>query len=584
MRSLRPFAVLASLVLGLAPLLSGCGEDKPPAPEPPPVVVFQAKTAPIGQLQAPAQMIAWGGADNMEKLSTGAQAFLSQISPMIPSLLDAAKDQLRAKMALTRLDGIDWKRPARVALFDPKGMPKASVAIVVTLANKDQLIASLPAARKERDEGNALTYRDDLGRSICLNFIDEAMVVTWDKKQFEPNRETFAALARATVPEEQAFFLSAKNVATLYAKDIDEMLVQAKQQILASPFAMPGAQGEVQQRVFTWMVTTFKELDRIEALPRLVDDGVLLDLKLHPRADSALEKSFKAIEPRPHTLLAKLPADAPMFASFSTNPDAVDGLTTRLVEWAMSVGYGGNVPEEYAHVMKDYFQATAGEMAVAVHKPLAGDGLSLTTLLSVRDEAKLREAMRKSKDAFKDKDTIETFKKTGITVEYKQNSYKLGPVPVDTVDVKYDKGKSALTQLGPFGDAMGDFWNYHMAVSKDLGIIGYGKEARKTLEAFLGGKVTGGLDKAAGPVRAFKFAVKDPVGIFYISPVEMAKRASLGGKNPVAESLKDLAGTTGVVLSFSAKDGVLELMVDVPTEQARNVAQGMARARAVLPQ
>jgi hypothetical protein len=123
-----------------------------------------------------------------------------------------------------------------------------------------------------------------------------------------------------------------------------------------------------------------------------------------------------------------------------------------------------------------------------------------------------------------------------------------------------------------------------MAVSKDLGIIGYGKDARKTLEAFLGGKVTGGLDKAAGTVRAFKFAVKDPVGIFYISPVEMAKRAALGGKNPIADSLKDLASTTGVVFSFSAKDGVLEFMIDVPTEQARNVAQGAARARAILPQ
>ncbi len=582
MRSLRHIALL--LALASAPMLPGCGDEKPHVVEPPPVAPFLAKAAPIGQLAAPAQMIAWGGADDLEKLSTGAQAFLSQISPLIPSVLDLAKDQLRAKMALTRLDGIDWKRPARVAIFDPKGMPQASFSLVVTLANKDALIASLPPLRKERDEGNAITYRDDLGRFPCLNFIDDAMVVTWDKKQFEPNREVFAALARSTIPEQQAFFLSAKNVSVLYAKDIDEMLVQAKQQILASPFAMPGAQGEVQQRVFTWMVTTFKELDRIEALPKLVEDGVLLDLRLHPKADSALEKSFKAIEPRPHTLLAKLPADAPMFASFSTNPDAPDGLTTRLVEWAMSVGYGGNVPEEYAHVMKDYFQATAGEMAVAVHKPVAGDGLVLTTLLSVRDEAKLREAMRKSKDAFKDKETVENLKKSGITLDYRQNAYKLGTVPVDTVDVKYDKTKSALTQLGPFGEAMGDFWNYHMAVSKDLGIIGYGKDARKTLEAFLGGKVTGGLDKVAGTVRAFKYAVKDPVGIFYISPVEMAKRASLGGKNPIADSLKDLAGTSGVVLSFSAKDGVLEFMVDVPTEQARNVAQGAARARAILPQ
>ena len=581
MRPLRSFAVLA---LAIAPLLSGCGNDKPPAPDPAPVVVFQAKPAPLGDLDAPPSMIAWGGAENLEKLSTGAQAFLTQIYPILPAPLDLAKDQLRAKMALTKLDGIDWKKPARVAIFDPRGTPKGNFALVVGLANKDALLATLPPTKKERDEGNAITYRDDLGRYVCLNFIDESVAITWEKKQFEPNKEAFAALARATSADEQAFFLSAKNVSVLYAKDIEEMQSQAKQQIAASPFAMPGAQGEVQQRVFTWMVSTFKELDRVEARPLLIEDGVLLDLRLYPKADTALQASFKAIEPRPHTLLAKLPADAPMFASFSTNPDATDGLTTRLVEWAMSVGYGGNVPEEYAKVMKDYFQATAGEMAIAVHKPVAGEGLSLTTLLSVRDEAKLREAMRKSKDAFKDKETVETLKKGGMTLDYKRDAYKLGSVPVDTVEVKVEKGKNALSQLGMFGEAMGDFWNYHMAVSKDLGVIGYGKEGRKTLEAFLGGKVTGGLDKTAGAARAFKYAVKDPVGLLYLSPVEMAKRASLGGKNPLADSLKDLAGTSGVALSFSAKSGVLEIVIDVPTEQAKNIAQAAGRLRGLMGQ
>ena len=63
-----------------------------------------------------------------------------------------------------------------------------------------------------------------------------------------------------------------------------------------------------------------------------------------------------------------------------------------------------------------------------------------------------------------------------------------------------------------------------------------------------------------------------------------SERASLGGKNPFAESMKDLAGTTGVALSFSAKDGVFEIVVDVPIEQAKNVAQAASRAKSMFPQ
>jgi len=584
---MRPLRSIALLALALAPIFSpllGCGDEKPQKPAEPAPIVYQAKAAPIGDLVAPAQVIAWGGADDPDKLSSGVTAFVQQIVPLMPPVLDLARDQLRVKMALTKVEGIDWKKPAKLSIFDPKGMPKAMYAVALTLASKEALLATLPPNKKERDEGNAITYRDDLGRTICLNFIDGSVVVTWDKKQFEPNAEHFAALVRSSVPEQQAFYLSAKNVSALYTKDIDEAVALAKQQMVQSPMAVPGVQSEVSQRVLSWMVTTFKDLDRIEALPHLTDDGVLLSLRLHPKADSELQKSFKAIEPRPHTLLARLPADAPMFASFSTNPDSADGLTTRLVEWAMSVGFGGKVPEGYAQAMKDYFQSTGGEMAFAVHKPLTGDGLALTTIMTVRDETKLRDAMRKSKDSLKSKDMMEVYKNAGVALEYKQNAYKVGPVPVDTVDVKFDKGRNPLSQLGPFGDAMGEFSNNHTAVAKDFAVIGYGKDARKTIEAFFGNKLVGGLDKAAGPVRAFKLGVKDPVAIFYISPVEMAKRASLGGKNPLSDSLKDLASTDGVALSFSAKDGVLELVLDVPTDQAKNIAQGAARARAVLPQ
>lgn len=581
-RHLRTFAVLA---LALAPVFAGCGDDKKgPDAGAPGVTLPEVKAGPLGELQAPAPVIAWGGAESVEKLAAGLQAFGQQITPLVPPLMETLNGELRRRLAMTRLEGIDWKRPARVAVFDPKGMPKAVLALVLPLASREQFLAGLPAGKKENDEGNAITYRDDLGRTICLNFIDDSVAVTWDKKQLPSNMEFFVGLAKATAAEEQAFFLSAKNVSALYAKEIDEMIAQARQQVLTGPMAVTPMQGEVSSRVLTWMVETFKDLDRVEVTPRLPEDGAVVSIRLHPKAGSELEKSFKAIRPRPHTLVSKVPADAVMFASVSTDPDAADSLTTRFIEWAMTINFGGKVPEGYGQAMRDYFQATGGEMVVAAHKPVAGDGLSLTTLLSVRDEDKLRDAMRKSKAIFKDKDVVETSKKMGTVVEYRENAYKLGAIPVDVVEMKYEKGKSPFQQLGPFGEALSDLTSSHMATSKEISVVAYGKDGRKELEAFLNGKVQGGLDKAAGPARAFRLAAKDPVGIFYISPIEMAKRASLGGKNPLAEGLKDLAGTTGAALSFTARDGVLEILLDVPVEQARNVAQGLSRAKALMPQ
>src|SRR5262245_50122918 len=136
MRLLRKFAILA---LALAPVVAGCsdGKDqqKPVVVWALPAAVAGIKGGPIEQIVPPPAVVAWGGADDAEKLGAGAQAFLAQVSPLMPNILDAARDELRRKMALTRLDGVDWKRPARVAVFDPKGTPKASLAVMITLAN-----------------------------------------------------------------------------------------------------------------------------------------------------------------------------------------------------------------------------------------------------------------------------------------------------------------------------------------------------------------------------------------------------------------------------------------------------------------
>ncbi|MBK8256080.1 MAG: hypothetical protein IPK82_25855 [Polyangiaceae bacterium] len=584
MRFLRSLA--AVLLLSL-PLVSGCGDDKKPsAPTPESVVAPEVTSGPIAEIVPPPSVLAWGGADNVEALVSGLQTFGQNVSPLMPRAFDLMQDELRRRLAMTKLEGLDWKKPARVVMFDPKASPKGQFALVLGLANREQLLSGLPptTVKKNNDEGNAITYRDDLGRNICLNFIDTSVVITWDKKQFAPNTELFARLVRATTQGKDVFYLSAQNTAALYSKEIDDMAAQVKQQMTSGPQAVPGMQAEVSLRVLTWMVQTFKELDKIEVTPSLPQDGVVLSIRLHPKADSALQKSFQAIEAKSHDLIARFPADSTVFASFSTNPDVIDGLTTRLVEWAMSVGYGGKVPEQYSQTMRDYFQATSGQVALAVHKPFGGEGLTLTTLMTVRDEEKLRTSMRKSKETLKDKALVEMLKATGTTLEYKENAYKVGTIPVDTVTAKFDKQKNPLSPLGPFGDAIGDLSNTHNAVTKDLAIIAYGSDAKKTIEAYVNGKAEGGLDKAAGVTRAFKMGVQNPVGIVYISPVEMAKRAAFGGKNPFAESLKDLAGTSGAAISFTAKGGILELVIDVPGEVAKNSVQAAARAKALFPQ
>jgi hypothetical protein len=158
-----------------------------------------------------------------------------------------------------------------------------------------------------------------------------------------------------------------------------------------------------------------------------------------------------------------------------------------------------------------------------------------------------------------------------MTLEYKEDAYKVGDVGVSTMQVKAGK---ALAALGPFGPMLEDLMTTHTAHGKDLGVVAYGKDGKATIEAFLGGKIAGGLDQAPGVVRALKNAAPGTFLLMYAAPVELVKGIDLGGKNPLAAKLGDIpASKSGIAISVGAQGGVVTVTLDVPTEQAKNVAQ-----------
>jgi hypothetical protein len=239
---------------------------------------------------------------------------------------------------------------------------------------------------------------------------------------------------------------------------------------------------------------------------------------------------------------------------------------------------GQEMPEKYLQASADYWKATSGEMVFAVHKALTGQGLSLTGVMGLRDAEKARAATKTMADMYKEKAIADMYKTLGMSVEYKEAAYKVGDVPVATQQVKLGK---ALAALGPFGPMLEDLLMSHVALAKDLGVIAYGgKDGKPTVEAFLGGKVQGGLDQAPGVARALKNAAPGTFVLFYVSPVALVKGVHLGGQNPLAAALADVApGATGLALSIGAQGGVATVTLDLPTEQAKNVAQMVARGQ-----
>ncbi|MBW2524119.1 MAG: hypothetical protein JRI23_08085 [Deltaproteobacteria bacterium] len=580
---LRHSLRIMPLLLALLGLLLGCDDaDKKPAVTSTAAATEKpkAKVAPSGgiaDLQAPPEVVAFGGTESFQKLITDVGKLAGSMAPgAVPPPAMLTKE-LSTMLKLKNADAVDFSKTARFVLLDPKKHDNP-LALILGTKGKDQMVASLPDDKKEKDEGNAYSWTTQSGKTAYLNFIDDFAVVSPSKDIFPSNKAFIEKVLGAKLPAPVAIVGSMVNVMKLYGTDLDQGINQAKEQMKQGAAAAPGgagAQAAQMQSVgamFDWFADTMKELDKVVLTGRIPEDGALVSLKLYPKKGTELEKVFKLLGKRPLDLLAKLPADSPAFFAMNLDPDKAGDLTKKLVQWSLTMGMGGQeVPEKYVQGMSDYWKATNGQFVLAAHKALEGEGMSLTGLMGLRDADKARASMKLIAEMYKEPSVSETYKKMGMTIEYKDEAYKIGDVPVATQQVKFDKSMAAL---GPMAPMLADLMYTHTAMAEDLGYIAYGKDAKSGLEAFMGGKVAGGLDKAPGVVRAMKNAAPGTFFLFYAEPVDVAKGIHLGGQNPLKQQLAGVPeSTTGMCVSGGAKDGIVDVTFDVPTSEAKSVMQ-----------
>jgi hypothetical protein len=579
---------LLLVCLVLIGLVAGCGDEKKgegaagsAKPMASAGALAQGAVKPLAELDVPADVVLFGGADNLQQLVADFQKLAADVAPMaaVPVMLPAL---LQQSFKLSSPDALDLAKPARFVMVDPKKFDKP-IAIVLATKGKDKLVATLPADKKANDQGNAYSWKGQSDELAFLNFVDDYAVISPNKDVFPSHKDFIAQLVKAKLPSPVALVGSVKNAVALYGTELEAGVQAVKVQMqqgaeLAAKSGKPGpatnpAQLAGVMAMMDWFNVTAKELDKVVMTGSLPADGASLSFLLHPKKGSPLEKTFGVLGKRPLSLLAKLPADTPMFFAMSVDPDSTNELIKKLVSWSLTIGLGGQegVPQKYLDAMTEYWKATNGEMVFAAHKDLAGKGMSLSALMGVRDADKARASMKVLAEMYKEKSIVETYKQMGMSLDFQEEAYKVGDVPVSLMQVKAGK---ALAALGPFGPMFEDLMTTHTAHAKDLGVVAYGKNGKTALEAFLGGKVPGGLDQAPGVVRALKNAAPGTFLLAYAAPVEVVKAIDLGGKNPLAPKLADIAASsTGIALSVGAQGGVVTVTLDVPTEQAKNVAQ-----------
>lgn len=581
--SLTARALLTALLLtgGLA----GCKDDAPKDGEP----GTQTKAAKAGEgataapmaatLEAPADVVAYGGTNDLAATLDALHKLASQAVPQVPPLGAMVGPALQGELRLTDPSAIDTKKPIRFAVIDPKAHPRSPVIVLIGITDQAAFEKALPATgKKQNDEGNAWSYLKFEGstRPIYVNFVDGYVAISRDKALFAKGKDFLQKLAAAKMPDLGGAFIEIDNLLAKFGPDFDAGLAQAKQMAAMAAQTTPGGaqQTEMLNAMFDWVGQAARETDHIRISLATEADGARIDVRFQPKKGSDLAKTIASLKGTgTPDLLAKLPADAPVFFAAALQPDAMADLAGRMAD-TMVVGpiFGANKDKAkvYVDAMVAYSKAIDGKVVVAAHTAPEGKGLALTGLFGVKDAAAAKAAQKQLTGMYTDEAAQAYYQQSGVSVDYQPGAYEVDGVSVDIIATNLNNMPPAAAQ---FAGMMKELMTQHVAIGEKLGVMAYGSDGKAVVEAALGGKLGGGLDKAPGVQRALKHAAANTNFLMYLRPIELAKRLQLGGMNPLANALAGVENNTGIAISTGVTGDTMQLVIDVPIE---TVKQGMA--------
>ncbi|MCA9546690.1 MAG: hypothetical protein KC613_19930, partial [Myxococcales bacterium] len=529
------------------------------------------------KLEAPASVILYGGTGPLQEAIGKLVGLAKKATPQVPDLSQAVAPAFQNEWRLKDPNAVDTKKPLRFAVFDPKAYGPLPTALIVGMSSQDAFVKALPEHDQKKDDaGNAWSYKKFKGasRPIYVNFIGDSAVVTRHPDAFPKHKAFLEALAKAPMAGVGTAWIEVDHLTTIFKGELDAGFKQMEGAMQMAAQMQPG--GEASAAMVKTMATWIQGAigDAAQARITLEDrpDGARLSLSADAKPGSKLAQQLTAIKGTgAHQLLAKVPGDSVAVVTMAGDPTALKDLARGMMNLFLADAiFGGDKAkaEPYLVAMEEYMAATTGELAFAAFP--GSNGVEMGMMFGVKDAAKVRSSFEKFRGLYDDPAAKAYYEKMGMTMSWQPDAYEVAGTKASIISTQMTNLPPQAAQMMAM---MGDFMTQHFAVTDEVGVMVYGKEAKPVMEGLLTGKVKGGADAIPSVKRALGEAAPKALFFAWINPIALARSIKLGGMNPMAAMLADVKAENGLAISVASEGAGMQLVIDVPLDL---VKEGLA--------
>ena len=307
--------------------------------------------------------------------------------------------------------GVDWSKPATVAILSGKPFGKAEPAVVAILPLTDP-----GKFRQAREQAAKPNQNFDVRGNFGLITQDEGALAAITPKRLELYTQ-FPKLAGSA--DVYATFYITRAV-TEYEAEIDQAMQKAQEQVAgmgaAGPFAVAA---KAQKAVAPLAKLAGKQARRVSMVWKFNDDSLDVTGRLYAAPDSQLA-AFFAGQPGETTDLVKyLPSDAAVAMAGKLDIAKLMPLVKTVLD--AIAGPLEMKPEDQQKVLDLFLASTqTGEFAIAVSGNPAHKGMQTIQVVKIADGGKFRKAAKQGMDWFLGSGLGAMVKGMGVEMALKQ--------------------------------------------------------------------------------------------------------------------------------------------------------------------
>ncbi len=637
MRMLARHARIAALSLAVASLalVTGCGKDEPapqqPAPQQPtpgapagdaqagqpgqPGQAPQPGTQPgaatgapqvVGAPTSPESVVLVAGMPSLDGALGDFQRIGNAIAPgqLPPNLSSMAVENIKQQLGVTDIAWLDRAAPIKMVVVNPKQYANGAL-LVLPAADRDKVLASLPAAAQRDQGGHAATYEHRFS-TWYVDFVEGAAVFSQHADVFAQVKDYVGGGLRTWTPGTPiAVQVNMENVNRLFGAEIDDferMLKQTYSQMQQDE-DVPGANLAMQQNVeaiFAFLDQT-RQLDFSVAAPA---DALQVGMGVSAKQGTALAQFITESAASEPTLTSLAPATS--WLGFAGNMDTrkVEALKTlqqsSVATYAQLLKMTPEEQQQLRGLLEQAWEVSTGDSVFSIYT----DGrfpLAMVSAARVTDSAKAKQtydqlfallfkkgwALLKAEmekegvqlpatvqvNTFSDLAKLATEMGTQYGLSMQVVEQKEGDATVEAVKINIDWDKTPLRQEDPetyaiMKDVVGNNIELAMAFQGQMTSMALGPNAIRQAAAAVGTPpATGGEATLTQAARGNLFAMALRIGAaleaFSFVPELQAQRAAIAA----------LPKDKSFVVAGDSNGQALAMSIILPTDLIRALAQ-----------